>query len=808
MKRVALVGCGRISKRHIEALKATPGIEIAYVCDKKEERAKAAAEVTGAKYVTDYRDLNGKGLDVVSVLTPSGLHPRHVCNIAEETDIPVIICEKPLSLTLREAYEVFRRVEKAGKRLLPVYQNRYNPLVKMTCDLIQSGKLGKIYQFVCNILWNRNDDYINRIHSNTFVFTHFEGIHSGDKIKINFIGIDDSLTLKFPEMHIGNRSAVEKYVTGMEAITIASILLTISFLAVLLVVIIVNKKKEMMDRRFLAFGLFLLNGTFWIFTDSPLHIFYDFPIEITMIMSYFGLILLPIGLLYFIRWSFKKRKLPALGINIGLCWLNVILNCFLLLINKIPLSSTIFATIDRALMGISLIVAMYYTLKFHFEDRKNKQSLILFVDVSVLFVCTVISVILYYTYSTWSYRYVVTIAMMLFSLGLIILLLYNAKHVINTKEELIKEGEIYRQLSYVDELTNIGNNRAFDRDLAKIKFSQDELMTSYLVVIDVNNTKRINDTYGHGAGNEVLKQCAECMQKSFGTYGTCYRIGGDEFASIITSNGIDMEELIDGFNDFIRLTNGDRIYKLNVATGYSSTDDKTIDSAKDFKYKADISMYKDKSVKRSREDEEGIENWSKMIDSIVSIFEVKDKYTAQHSNRVSFLAKFIAEKMELTPVVINEIFVAGKIHDIGKVGISDAVLTKEGKLTDEEFEEIKKHPAIGEKIILSSGGMNKIAKIVRHHHERFNGKGYPDGLSKDDIPLESRVLAIADSIDAMTSKRCYRKALSFEVCKQEIEKNLEVMYDPIIGKIVLSNWDEMMNLVSELKSQLEDEIKD
>lgn len=160
-KKIGLVGCGRISKRHIDAILSTSGVELSYVCDKREERAKEAAEATGAKYVTDYRELNGKGLDVISVLTPSGLHPRHVCNIAELVDAPYIICEKPLSLTLREAYEVFRRVEKAGKTLLPVYQNRYNPLVKLMKDLIASGKLGKIYQFVCNILWNRGDDYYN-----------------------------------------------------------------------------------------------------------------------------------------------------------------------------------------------------------------------------------------------------------------------------------------------------------------------------------------------------------------------------------------------------------------------------------------------------------------------------------------------------------------------------------------------------------------------------------------------------------------------------------------------------------------------
>lgn len=158
MVKVALVGCGRISNRHVDAIAANVDqVKITLVCDKKEERAKALAEKLGCAWCTDYRDV--KDVDVVSVLTPSGLHPRHVCNIAELTPVPTIICEKPLSLTLREAYELFRRVEKAGKRLIPVYQNRYNPLVALMKQLIDDGTLGKIHQFNCNVFWNRNDDY-------------------------------------------------------------------------------------------------------------------------------------------------------------------------------------------------------------------------------------------------------------------------------------------------------------------------------------------------------------------------------------------------------------------------------------------------------------------------------------------------------------------------------------------------------------------------------------------------------------------------------------------------------------------------
>ena len=155
--KLALVGCGRVSKRHIEAVQAVDGIDIAIVCDMDENRARTTAEQLSAPYVTDYKQL--KDVDIVSVMTPSGMHPCHVIELAECTNIPYIVCEKPISLTQREVYEMYDRVEKAGKVLLPVYQNRYNPLIAFLKNLIDTGKLGMIHQFGCNIFWNRNDDY-------------------------------------------------------------------------------------------------------------------------------------------------------------------------------------------------------------------------------------------------------------------------------------------------------------------------------------------------------------------------------------------------------------------------------------------------------------------------------------------------------------------------------------------------------------------------------------------------------------------------------------------------------------------------
>ena len=159
MKKLALVGCGRISKRHIEAVGSTEGIEIAVVCDKDKEKGETTAAHLGCDYVDDYKKI--KNVDVVSVLTPSGYHPLHAAEIAEYTDVPLIICEKPISLTVREAEELFSRVDATKKKLLPVYQNRYNPLVAYVKNIIETGKLGKVYQFICDVLWNRNDEYFS-----------------------------------------------------------------------------------------------------------------------------------------------------------------------------------------------------------------------------------------------------------------------------------------------------------------------------------------------------------------------------------------------------------------------------------------------------------------------------------------------------------------------------------------------------------------------------------------------------------------------------------------------------------------------
>jgi putative nucleotidyltransferase with HDIG domain len=164
--------------------------------------------------------------------------------------------------------------------------------------------------------------------------------------------------------------------------------------------------------------------------------------------------------------------------------------------------------------------------------------------------------------------------------------------------------------------------------------------------------------------------------------------------------------------------------------------------------------------------------------------EAKDAYTSGHSNRVADMAFDIAKYMGIKGSQLETIHLAAHLHDIGKIGISEQVLNKNGKLLPEEWAEIKKHPEIGFNILNKSKQLKEISKIVLHHHERWDGGGYPGGLKQTEIPLGSRIIAVADSIDAMTYNRPYRKALTWPECKTELLQNSGIQFDPAVIKAV------------------------
>jgi HD-GYP domain-containing protein (c-di-GMP phosphodiesterase class II) len=178
--------------------------------------------------------------------------------------------------------------------------------------------------------------------------------------------------------------------------------------------------------------------------------------------------------------------------------------------------------------------------------------------------------------------------------------------------------------------------------------------------------------------------------------------------------------------------------------------------------------------------------------ALTNSIDAKDQYTRGHSERVAFISKWIADHYSyinggLTTDEIRKIYLSGLLHDIGKIGIPEAVLRKEGELTDAEYEQMKIHPTIGAGILSEIRQMDDIVPGVLCHHEWYNGKGYPNGLAGDDIPFAGKIVMIADAFDAMTSKRTYRGALDVTDAVNEIEKSLGIQFDPEIGSIFINS---------------------
>ena len=175
----------------------------------------------------------------------------------------------------------------------------------------------------------------------------------------------------------------------------------------------------------------------------------------------------------------------------------------------------------------------------------------------------------------------------------------------------------------------------------------------------------------------------------------------------------------------------------------------------------------------------------KTLQTLREAVDAKDQYTVGHSRRVGQISRMLGKRMNLSEEKCEELEYSGLLHDVGKIAVNDNILTKEGKLTEAEFEEMMVHPAQGENIIMFSNFSDTVKEGIRHHHEQIDGSGYPDGLSGMDIPLFGRILAVADAIDAMLSNRHYRDALSWEETRKELETNSGTQFDPEIATVAL-----------------------
>ena len=190
-----------------------------------------------------------------------------------------------------------------------------------------------------------------------------------------------------------------------------------------------------------------------------------------------------------------------------------------------------------------------------------------------------------------------------------------------------------------------------------------------------------------------------------------------------------------------------------------------------------------------------------IVQSLRATVEAKDSYTRGHSDRVSAYSVLLGKYLKLSDSELETLRIGGLFHDVGKIGIPDTILLKNGKLTDEEYAEIKKHPQIGVDILGDSDMFKDIIPFVKYHHERFDGRGYPEGLSGENIPFIARIAAVADAFDAMSSRRVYRDSLPTEIVREEIFKNLGTQFDPEIATVFLDIIDNHYDEIQEIKDK-------
>lgn len=345
---------------------------------------------------------------------------------------------------------------------------------------------------------------------------------------------------------------------------------------------------------------------------------------------------------------------------------------------------------------------------------------------------------------------------------------YKVFGVINDITDLRNEEEKLRYASYHDHLTNVYNRRHFVEKRELVNF--ESYFPIATVILDINGLKVINDSFGHNVGNRVLKKTADILKDSVADKGFVSRIGGDEF-SIICPNTT-KSEIEDLMDKTIEIINHEKVENINFSLAYGIAIKDEISQNLDLILKlAEDDMYIHKMSQS-----QSVRN--KIIDALLKTLYENDNVSEEHSQRVSTYAYKLAAASNLSAKKISDIKLAGQLHDIGKVTISNDILNKKGRLTDQEYKIVKTHPEKGYSIIHSIGDMDDIANYVLEHHEYYDGKGYPKGLKGKDISFEARLISIADAYDAMTSFRSYKDEKTKDAAIKELITCKGTQFDP------------------------------
>ncbi len=336
--------------------------------------------------------------------------------------------------------------------------------------------------------------------------------------------------------------------------------------------------------------------------------------------------------------------------------------------------------------------------------------------------------------------------------------------------------EMIKYQAYHDSITGLYNRNYFDNEMISLSNRAKEYLPFSVISIDIDGLKIINDTFGHKMGDNLLKSAGDIVMKARDGDSTSIvaRVGGDEFCMLMlnTSNLV-AQNMRDSIYKFIDEYNNQKpAIPMSMSVGVATTTVET-ESIYNTYIRADDDMYKFKlSQSNSLK--------SKVIDILLTALSERDYVAQGHIERLVVLSGRMSEKLRLSDVIRRNLILLSKMHDLGKIGIPDEILFKPGNLTDGEYEKMKEHSRIGFNIANRSRELSHIATLILHHHERWDGRGYPTGLKGEDIPLECRIIAIVDAYDAMVSIRPYCKGIEIKAALKELKANAGTQFDPIL----------------------------
>lgn len=430
-------------------------------------------------------------------------------------------------------------------------------------------------------------------------------------------------------------------------------------------------------------------------------------------------------------------------------------------------SFTILADLINFIAGILYTISIFYFLKYRKHYSSSLYLPFIISNVLLAISCYTFSFSSAWTFLWWFWHY---IRLAGFSI-LFTFILYVSER---NKKEIINKSNKITYMSFHDELTTLYNRRFFNEELKRYDNPRNYPLT--IVMADLNGLKLINDAFGHQIGDEYICEAARIFKQSTRGNDVLARWGGDEFTIILPNAPAKAAKaLISRIQNTINASS----YKygdISVAFGYSSKTDKTQDIKNVFKDAEEMMYYNKNQVVSSVR--------SATINTILQTLFEKSSEIQDHSNRVSKIAVAIAIEMKLPQSKVNDIETIGKIHDIGKIIIDTSILNKPSKLNHEEWSIMRQHPLTGSKMLSTTQEYTRLAPGVLHHHERIDGKGYPSGIKGDEIPIESKIICVADAFDAMVSKRPYKSTpKTIQEAKKEILKCAGTQFDQEVAEV-------------------------